>query len=378
MLIPCGSIGNARKTNIANAKRRTLPVAKRSVENVNGLENESFSKHVSVTSKLNTNRANTSRTNTSKTNTDLGPGGCHHILPRVISQGPSRHTRPEDNSQDTGPFPPIKVEGLYLASDKFLHTMQADSSQANDPFPRTMQADSSPVRDLFPRTMQADSSPVRDLFLRTTPEERCPVSGPFRLTMVVEPCQAISRFLLTTKGVRCLTLNQFLPTTQGVSCRARTNPSPLITSVEISQGPILPRTTPTLTMGPLTMKLRREWVIWESVVGPLNTILARRAPGTSLRLVVITLLVLPAATTPRPPFRAIVPIARLLQYRIRLPQEIHTIVDLHPRRTVPLPTSHLPFKMRLCFRLPKVSVALLMLHSPTPTSITSRSRILMS
>ena len=224
--------------SIANVKRRTLPAARRNVANVNGLKSEKFLKPVSVTSK-----PNTSRVNTSKANTDPEPEGCRHILPRVISQGRPRHIRQEGSFQDKDPFPLTRVEGLFPASDRFLLTTGAASSQ---------------VSDRFLLTTGVASSQANDLSLHTSLAEHYLVSGPFRLITAVEPCRALNRFLLTTPGVYCLVLNPFLPITLGVPYRTPPNLSPLTTAAEISHRPLLPRTTPTLTTGLPTMKLRRK------------------------------------------------------------------------------------------------------------------------
>ena len=220
MLTRCGSIGNARTTNIAGVKRRKLPVVRRSAANANGSKNEAFSKPVNVTNKPNPN--------TSQTNTELEPEGCHHTLPQALSR-------------DKDQFPLTKVEVPFLASDQFPPTMEAASFQANAL--HTKEEGNSPVRDPSPHTSLAGC---------------CLVSGPFRLTTAVEPCRTPNRFLLTTPEVHCLVINPFLPTTPGVSCRAPTNLSLLITVAEISHLRLLPRTTPTLTTGLPTMKLRRE------------------------------------------------------------------------------------------------------------------------
>ena len=123
MFTKYGSVGNARRTSIADAKRRRLPAARRSVANANGLKNEKISKPVNVTGKPNTSQINT--------DLELELEGCHHILPRVTSQDRARHIRHQGNSQDKDPFPLTKVEGLFLASDRFLLTREAVSSHTN-------------------------------------------------------------------------------------------------------------------------------------------------------------------------------------------------------------------------------------------------------
>ena len=255
-----GSIGNARKISTAGAMRRMPPVARRIVANVNGLKSESFLKPANVTSKPNTNR-----THTSRPSTDLGPQGCRHILPLLTFQGPSHHTRQGGSSQDKGPFPLTRAEGLFPASDRFLLTMEAASSQVIDQFLLTTEAANSQVIDQSPRTTEGVNFPLRGPFPHTSPADHCLVNDPFRLTTAVEPCRTL-------------------------------NPYPLTWGAVTSRGPLLPHTTPTPTTAPPTVKLRGKWVTWELVARLLNTTLARRVLDTSLHLVATTPLIRLAVT----------------------------------------------------------------------------------
>ena len=241
MLTQYDPIGNARRTSIANATKRKLPAARRSVVNANGLKSGNSLRPVNVT-----DNPNTSRVHTSKTNTEVEPGGYRHIPPRVISHAPSHHIKLVDSSRDTSPFPLTRAEGLSLISGQFPLTMEVASSRASDLCRHTTEEDNSQASDLYPHTTEEDNSQVNGLFLHISPVERCPASAPSRLTTVVEPCRTPSRFLLITPEVDY----------------PAPNLSPLIWAEETSQEPpLLPRTTPTRTTDLPTMKLRGKWTI---------------------------------------------------------------------------------------------------------------------
>ena len=60
----CGSIGNTRMIGIANAKKWMLPIARKSVTDVNESKSENFVRPVSVRGKPSTSKINTSKANT--------------------------------------------------------------------------------------------------------------------------------------------------------------------------------------------------------------------------------------------------------------------------------------------------------------------------
>lgn len=231
------SIGNMRRTSIANAKKRMLPVARKNVANANGSKSENWPKHVNVISKPN-----------SITNIELlEPQGYPPIPLPVTSPGPSRHIRQEDSSQDKGPFPLTSLQGFFRISDRYLLTTGAASSQVSVPYPHTKEGGSSRASVLYPRTTEEGSSPAKGLSPHTSPAEHFLVSALSRPITAADHCQATSLFLLT-----CL----------GVLYRTPTDLSPLTSVVVIFQElPLPPHTTPTRTMGLHTMRLRGEWAI---------------------------------------------------------------------------------------------------------------------
>ena len=255
LLTQYDSIGNSRRTSIANAKERTPPVARRNVADVSGLKTEKFLKPVSVKNKPNT------RVRTSKTHTELELEleGCRHIPLRVLSQTPYQRIRQEADKAG-GPFPLTKARGLSLASGQFLLTTAEDNSLVRGPFLHTAAEDSSLVRDLCLHTTAEDNSQARGLYPHTIPVEHCPASALFPHTIPVEHYPASVPSPLTIVVVPCRAPNKFLLITPEAYYPA-TNLSPPITAVEAFPVPPLPRTIPTQTTGPPTMKLRGKWTI---------------------------------------------------------------------------------------------------------------------
>lgn len=215
-----------------------LPVARKNVANAKGSGNENCSRRVNVTGKP----------STSTVNTELGlrPEGFHRIPPPVTSRGPFRHTRLEDSSQGKGPFPLTTLEAPSRVPGQFPLTMEAASFQANVPYPHTTEAASFQASVPYLHTMEVGSSPDRELSPHTMEVERFPISVLFRLTTGVGLCPAPSLFLRIALWV---------------PYQAPPSLSPLIWAVAISQELLLPRTIPTPTTIPPTVKWRGKWVI---------------------------------------------------------------------------------------------------------------------